>query len=518
MARRFAGHPAVAGWVLSNEMPLYGGDGDRDHVVSWAQLLIDALRAGGATQPVSIGDGVWGLEVSGRDNGFRLADAARLCDFIGPHCYPMGDDPVRQHYAAAWVCELSGSFGRPVLLEEFGVPSDFVSEENAAHFHRQVLHNSLLAGASGWGVWNNTDFDGLEDQDPYRHHPFELHFGLTDAQGEPKPRLLELARFAEVLDRTGFAGLRRTPADTALVVSSYLDTQYPFTDVEDGPYVFDTLRQAYVSTRLADLPVGIARESAGIGPGAKLYLVPSTKQLLSPTWHRLAELAESGAVVYVSYSSGTHASRRGPWYTTMNELFGVRQKLRYGLIEPIPDDGPTFTFDQSFGPIAAGTQVRFPPGSGDGRAMLPVEPTDAAVVAVDDEGRPALLLRRVGTGAIVLCTYPIEHLAATTPAVNPDPAREIYDALARIAGVERPVVVADPRVAADVLVHADGTSWAWLVSQADGELTVTPVLGKGLRLGGVLGAGGEPTAADDQGTVTLGPYGVAVVRLERDGA
>ncbi|MBR7834721.1 cellulase family glycosylhydrolase [Actinospica durhamensis] len=513
MARRFAGHPAVAGWVLTNEMPLYGGEGAREHIASWAQLLIDGLRAGGATQPVTIGDGAWGLEVSGHDNGFRLADAARLCDFIGPHCYPMGDDQVRQHYAAAWVCELAGSFGRPVLLEEFGVTSDFVSEENAAHFHRQVLHNSLLAGSSGWGVWNNTDFDGLEHQDPYRHHAFELHFGLTDAQGTPKPRLLELARFAEVLERVGFAGLRRTPAETALVVTSYLDTQYPFTDVKDGPFAFDTLRQAYVGTRLADLPVGIARESAGIEPGAKLYLVPSTKQLLSPTWYRLAELAEGGATVYVSYTGGTHLNQRGPWYANINSLFGVRHKLRYGLIEPVPEDGPVFTFTQPFGSFAAGAQVRFPAGTGGGRGMLPVEAVDAEVVAVDGEGRPALLLRRVGTGAVVLCTYPIEQLAASTPEVNPDPTREIYDALARIAGVERPVVVEDRYVAADVLTHTDGSSWAWLVSQADHELTVKPVLGKGLRLGEAVT---PDTAVDAQGTVTLGPFGVAVVRLERE--
>ena len=50
----------------------------------------------------------------------------------------------------------------------------------------------VMAGATGWGAWNNTDFDGLEHQDPYRHHPFELHFGLTDVAGTPKSTLLEL--------------------------------------------------------------------------------------------------------------------------------------------------------------------------------------------------------------------------------------------------------------------------------------------------------------------------------------
>jgi hypothetical protein len=30
------------------------------------------------------------------DTGFSVADSARLCDFIDPHVYPVGDDRVRQ--------------------------------------------------------------------------------------------------------------------------------------------------------------------------------------------------------------------------------------------------------------------------------------------------------------------------------------------------------------------------------------------------------------------------------------
>jgi len=502
MARRYAGHPAVAGWLVSNEMPLYGGPGDREQVASWAQLVVTAVREGGGSQPISLGDGAWGLEITGRDNGFRLRDAARLCDFLGPHCYPMGDDPVRQHYTAAWICELAGSFGLPVVLEEFGVTSDFTSDWYGAHYYRQVLHNSLLAGATGWGAWNNTDFDGLEHQDPYRHHPFELHFGLTDAAGAPKPQLLELRRFADTLAEVDFARLRRTPADTALVVSSFLDVEYPFNEPgQDGPHVFDTLRQAYIAARLADLPVAVARESDGIGRDARLYLVPSTKQLLSPTWYELAGLAEGGATVYVSYGTGAHMNQRGPWHAAMNKLFGFEHQLTYGLVDTVEEDEFEFEFTRQFGPLAEGARLRFRTGGNEhSRAMLPVVPTDAQVVAVDGKGRPALLVREVGAGAMVFCTYPLEHMAAMLPRVNPDPTRDLYDALADVAGVARPVTVEDPRVAADVLVHEDGTRYVWLVSQAPDELVVKPVLRDGGRL------------AED--TVVLSPYGARVLRLE----
>ena len=506
MARRYAGHPAVAGWLLTNEMPLYGGAAPREVIASWAQLIITALREAGAEQPVSLGDGAWGLEVTGRDNGFRLADIAALCDFIGPHSYPMGDDLVRQHYTAAFICELSGSFGKPVLLEEFGVTSDFVSDEHAAHYYRQVLHNSLLAGATGWGAWNNTDYDNLANQDPYRHHAFELHFGLTDVTGAPKPALGEMREFAALLDQVDFPRLRRSDAEAALVVSSFLDTHYPFTEPADGPAVHDTLRQAYISARLADLPVALVRESAGIDAGgqrAKLYLVPSAKQLLSPTWPQLTALAEAGATVYASYNPGAHTNQRGSWHNGLNTVFGVHHDLLYGLTEAIGDTF-TLTFTQDFATLAAGTALTFrtPPAHAPyARVMLPVTPAGAEVLAVDDQGRAALLRHRVGAGSMILCTYPLEHLAAGTPRVNPDPTRDLYDALAEAAGVVRPVRIEDPRIAADILEHEDGTRYAWLVSQADEQVSVKPVLSAGAAL---------PAGQD---VVTLAPYGVAVLRL-----
>ena len=474
LVRRFAGHDAVCGWLISNEMPIYGGqDSSPETVSAWAGLVLDAIRAGGGQQPASLGDGAWGLEIRGADNGFRLRDSARLCDFLGPHVYPMGDDPVRQHYTAAWECELAGTFGKPVVLEEFGVSSDFASGENAAHYYRQVLHNSLLAGATGWIGWNNTDYDNLAGQDPYRHHAFEMHFGLTDVTGEPKPQLREFHEFSQTLDELDFPNCQRADTDAALVVSSYLDTQYQFTNAEDGPYVYSTLRQSYISARLADLPLALTRESDGLTPDARLYLVPSTKQLLSPTWHELESLAEGGATVYVSYASGPHDEQRGPWYAHLNSMFGVEHRLRYGLLDQAEDERIEFTLVQDFGGLPTGSTLTFRPAGY--RTYLPVTPRAAEVIAEDAHGRPALLLRRAGSGSIVFCTYPIEYFAASTPNVNPDGTVALYDALAVHAGVTRAITIADPRVAADTLCHRDGRRFAVVVSRADEEVRVKPV-------------------------------------------
>jgi len=282
VTRRFAGHPAVAGWLLSNEMPLYGGPAPEPVVTAWAELLVQAVRAGGGSQPLSLGDGAWGIELTGADNGFSLRATAPLVDFVGPHVYPMDTDRVRLHLAPAFACELAGLAGKPVVLEEFGVSTSFASAANAGHHYRQVLHTSLLAGASGWLAWNNADLDHLADQDPYRHHPFELHFGLTDSTGRPKPHLAEVRAFADLLAAIDAPDLHRPPAEAALVVPSYLERAYPFTAPEDRSFVLASLRQAYVAAWEADLPVRPMREADGLQAGPRLYLVPSVKALTAP--------------------------------------------------------------------------------------------------------------------------------------------------------------------------------------------------------------------------------------------
>ena len=507
VVQRWSGHPAVAGWLISNEMPIYGHEAPADVVTSWAELMVQAVRAGGGTQPVSIGDGAWGIEVTGRDNGFSVRELGALVDFVGPHVYKMETDVVRQHLKSAFICELAAVGGRPVVLEEFGLSSDFASGENSGHYYRQQLHLSLLGGSTGWIAWNNTDYDPLVEQDPYRHHPFEMHFGITTADGTPKPALLELQKFARVLEAIDVTGCERLPAQSALVVSSYLESGYPLADEQDRTLVFGALEQAHVAAREADLPLGFVRESDGILEGYKLYLVPSTKQLTGPSWLRLGELAEQGATVYVSYCAGESDFQRGPWWTATEDLFGVRNQLMYGLVDPIEDDVAELRFEHNFGSIKAGETLSFRVGGGpNARAFLPVEVTDGQVMARDAHGRPAIVMRPRGSGAMVLSTYPLEHLAASCGRVNPEQTWRLYAALADLAGVQQQVSVDSPDVLVDGLVHQDGRRFVWLVSENDGPSRVRPRLPAGGRL--VPLGGGDPV---DE--VELAPYGVSVLQL-----
>ncbi|HLI61437.1 MAG TPA: cellulase family glycosylhydrolase [Solirubrobacteraceae bacterium] len=462
VARRFGADPAVSGWLLTNEMPIYGGPAPSRDVTAWARLLMHALRAAGAEQPASVGDGAWGIEVTGVDNGFSLRELAPLVDFLGPHVYPMSDDPVRHHSTAAFACLLAGDYQRPVVLEEFGVSSDFVSDENAAHYYRQVLHSTLFAGAEGWIAWNNCDFDELATQDPYRHHPFELHFGLTDRTGAPKPALGELSRFSALvadLPRAALAACA-APRQAAIVVPEHFERALPFASEADREDIRDVMLQSYAVGREADLRLGIARERHGFDAATRLYLLPSTRLLTAPGMTALRERLAAGATVYLSYFAGSTATQRGPWLYGLQETFGVRHALHYGLTDPIEADELLVRFVRPFGGIAAGEELPFAvAGTAHGRSYLPVEPAGAEVVAVDHHERPALLTRGSGAGTAVLCTFPLEYMAARTPRVNPEPTWRLYDALADIAGVERALRCADPRVSCTV-ASGDGVALA----------------------------------------------------------
>ena len=505
IARRFGSHPAVVGWLVSNEMPLYGGRGTSEEISSWARTIVQAVRSAGATQPISLGDGAWGVEISGDDNGYSLRALAPLVDFIGPHVYPMQDDQLRQFLTPAFVCELCAAFGKPVVLEEFGVSSDFSSDGHAADYYRQVLHTTLLAGSRGWLAWNNCDYDDLWNEDPYRHHAFEMHFGLTDRLGRPKPQLRELGEFAVLVRELAETGWERVAGEAAIVVPEHFERVLPFTEASYRRDIRDNLLQGYIAAREADLPVELLRERDGIAGGARLYISPSTKLLTAPGLRRLRDLATGGATVYVSYFAGSTANQRGPWLTWLDEIFGIRQTLRYGLVDPISSDEVTFEFVSDFGDIPTGTRLGFRvAGEPGARSYLPVECVGAEIVAVDDAGRPALLRHAVGEGTTVFCTYPIEHFAAHSSSANPESTWRIYSALAELADVSRPVRVADPRVLVG-RVSGPGFERAIFVNWSGDAIAPEPIVADGVH----LRIGTEGLALD--------PYGVAVVHCDRPG-
>jgi len=285
----------------------------------------------------------------------------------------------------------------------------------------RCCHTSLIGGRQGVARVEHCDYDDLLDQDPYRHHPFEMHFGLTDRTGKPKPQLAEIARFSRLvadLDETGWEPIA---ARWRSWYREHFERVLYFTTVDYRKDNRDNLLQAYIAAREADLPVTFVRELDGLGERAKLFLLPSAKLLHGSEAAHLVELAEGGATVYLSYFAGSAPSQIGSLGAVARGA--LRGPPPAALRASRPDRGRRGGVQLRRGRRRSHTWRRAPfSGGGPPRARAPScrsslpAPT---VLAVDGHGRPALLRRKVAMEPMVLCTYPVRahgrrvHLGST---------------------------------------------------------------------------------------------------------
>ena len=424
VARRFGGHEAIVGWLVSNEMPLYGGPATSEEIVAWARALVEAVRSAGATQPISLGDGAWGVEVDGPGQRLLAAGARAARRLLRPPRLPDAGRPgAPGRSRAAFACELAGGFGNPVVLEEFGVSSDFASDDNAAGYYRQVLHTLAARGRHAAGSPGTTATTTTSTR--------RTRTGITSSRctsasptgqagrSSSCTRWPSSPRSCGELSGTGLgARRRRRGARRAGALRARA-----------------AVHRRGLPQRPRRRPSAVVRRRAGGGPPDRdppRARRPARHRAPLPRPQREAAdgprarsgsraLATSGATVYASYFAGSTPSQRGPWLTWLDEIFGIRHRLRYGLVDPIEDEEVVFELVEELGDLEAGTRLRFRvAGEPSARSYLPVDPVGARVIAVDGHGRPALLRHALGAGSTVFCAYPLEHMAARTPRVNPE--------------------------------------------------------------------------------------------------
>jgi len=490
LGRALGDCPAVEGFVLSNEMPLWAGPGGADEIARWCAELVEAVRAHGA-KPVGTGDGVMA--------GFPTRRIAPLVDWVAPHVYYGDVDPLRQAFGVDLQLARVRALGRPTLLEEFGCSSTQAGEREQAAFWRESIATALASGARGALGWCWSDFDpetlGLET--PYSHHGFELGFGVTRADGSEKPVCDELRAFRRLVD--GLPALEPAPVKVAIVEPRYLTEDVPFS-WEDREAMRRTLLQAFVLASQAGLAPIVVGEDDDLSP-YELLLVPSTQKLTTPTWLSLRGRARAGATVYWSYFSGDHTFHQGAWCPIFESLTGLRHRLRYGCFD-LPAERLALR-----GPLAlsvpTGVQHAAAPQS---LARLPVELDGARALAVDAEGRPALTSHAVGAGRVVFCAYPVERYLANLADGSAREWYRLYRLLADEAGVESRFTTRHPDVQARVLT--DGQS----------DIVVVQHRGWTEAVDDATDVPGDADVLYDRGNPApdaLGPKGVRIYRVAR---
>ncbi len=352
---RFRGHPAVLGWILTNELPNYTGSLPPETATMWTRAMHQAVKEADPSALVSTGDGAR-CEVRTDYDGFRVEWVKDHVDWIGVHLYnyfawEAGDcDELRKSYHIP--CRLRYvDVGRPVLLEEFGT-SDLISgREEAAGYYRSVLWSSLANGACGALAWCLTDFD-LSDEVPYAYQPHELTYGFATAKHEIKGQGRVLAEFAGLSRELRFDELQMEQPDEAIWV--------PYAMYEDLPHHgFDRLRgyraleQSFTLAKMAGLNPDFARRFDELA-GHRLLILPAGARLKAPEWARLERWVREGGSVFYVYAG----LRGGVYAQNFEALFGCRQRIRFGQLEQPEADPVRLRVAADFGGLARGRRDR----------------------------------------------------------------------------------------------------------------------------------------------------------------
>jgi Cellulase (glycosyl hydrolase family 5) len=447
LARRWKGDPAIIAWDLTDEPPfwLFGDNTTDEDAWTWTSTLAGALRAEDPEHLVTIG-------TSGQEVGwgpFRADVVTDELDFACVHPYPIYQPEIypdallspRMTHAAAFETALSGGTGARVMVHEYGASSTQFDPEAIAAYDRLLSYSSLGRGAIGYFAWCWTDAQpAAYRRVPYVRQPHETQFGVTDWHGELRPRgrvLAELAALAGRLDLDAVAADGPVPALAAIpvpheYVKPYDPDAYGLSETPSGLYrpsesvwsprragmtdagpLIRSLLNAFVMASRAGLSMSFPRERLDDAwPDVPVLMLPaplasttiSLWHVRTSFWRGARAFFGRGGVLYLSCSADVAIPE-------MDELTGCR------LADRAPFDRPAvLRFVRPWGPFRIEDELELPAGDGSlatrGVRLLA---SNAETIAVDADGRPALVLARRGSGVAVTCAYPIETLLASSP-------------------------------------------------------------------------------------------------------
>ncbi|MGS0765457.1 glycoside hydrolase 5 family protein [Syntrophomonas curvata] len=201
------GHPAICAYDLGNEASNCVVPPDRDRARQWLGVMSRQVREYSGGCPLTLGMHAEDLE---ENRQLWPQDAAIYCDFLSMHAYPFYLSWVEQELEFRLVPFLgmitAWLGGKPVMLQEFGVPtwpklhplmqdlektqlkSSLFNEKEAADYYRKTL--SLLPSQSLTGAlaWCYGDYaPHLWPLPPLRQNLHERCFGLFRHDGSAKP-------------------------------------------------------------------------------------------------------------------------------------------------------------------------------------------------------------------------------------------------------------------------------------------------------------------------------------------
>jgi endo-1,4-beta-mannosidase len=438
VVREFKDHPAIAGWILSNEMSLVKKAVSREEALALLRAFSRTVKSIDRDHVVSSGD----IPDSYLQETPNVRD---YVDYVGPHLYLYDTDSIRHGYTYGAMLELFSNDGDiPVILEEFGFSTYQYSEENHAKFVNEVLYTALAHNASGAFIWCFSDFMHESDP-PYEWRPLELGFGIVRKDGSLKPVAEVVKRFAKEVEDIEKLGIhrdfRRVP-ETSIIIPFYIFKDYEFVRYRDVLGFWRSIQPL--------LTASILLSSAGIDntmvyeidvektfKTRKLLVSPSTIVALSSTWRKLLNYVESGGNIYTSLVKGLgefkalHEASTHLW----TELMGLENTLEAGSMGIKYCGRVGVRFVRDFGIIRNGEEIEI-------NIPIPIytyraRSVDAEVLAVDSNGNPVLFRARRGGGRVYTMLLPVELIQAVAEYMDwGGGVQKIFRSLALETGID----------------------------------------------------------------------------------
>jgi endo-1,4-beta-mannosidase len=509
--RRYANESAILGWDLTDEPPFWivGGQTTDAMAVNWTHLIVDGIRQYDKLHPIVAGTS--GQEIS--HGPFRADNIARFVDFFSVHPFTLYapdlfPDPLlsaRGTYGAAFEITLSNGAGHPVMIHEMGASTAQFAPERVAAYDRAQMYSGLGAGSIGVDLWCYTDASPEQyHKVPYLRTPQETGWGMTTWDRQDKPLAREFRKFSQVVHRLDLTGLAPAQADIGIIIPDEWAkphgdfSRFGLTGPEMIPYVSTNDNDAmpgqsqptagganqwlmgsalttFILARRAALKADFPREYDDWSKHRMIFLPspitstsdPFLTHVHSDFYEKARKYVEGGGVLYASFASDGAVP-------DMAALFGAR------LVDRAPSSEVTLKFVAPFGDIKPGDTLHYnvPSASIESWGAL-LEVTSGKVIAVDQDGHPALITNTMGSGKTLLSAYPLEHYLAMVPAVfdKQEETHRIYQALGDWAGV-RPKFRADQPSVEISRLAGDHRGYAVLVnhSAATQNITVSTTL------------------------------------------
>lgn len=446
MARRFGKDSAIMSWDLTDEPPFWivQNSTTDSMAINWTRLITGAIRRYDSLHPLVVGTSTEDID----HGAFRPDNLRDEVDFFSVHPYTIYEprlfpDPmlsVRGTFGSAFQTALSGGAGHPVMIQEVGASAAQYGPEEIAKYEQANLYSSLGEGANGFLIWCYTDAAPSQySKVPYLRSPNETEFGLVTWDRKERPAAKMLQEFGAVTGKLDLTGIEPAAADAGILVPNEWAKPHgdesrfglsgpeivPYTSTDEGGAVVgqplpDFSEQnarltgawlsAFILAREVSIKADFPREYSQWEHYPMLFLpspLTGTNDFLthvhSDFWQKAKKYVEQGGFLYASLNGNSAIPQ-------MAGLFGARMK------DNAPVKDVTLKIITPFGGLRVGDTFHYSVSS-DSPDQWPatLDITGGTVIAIDQDGRPALVANQLGKGKTLLSAYPLETYLAEKP-------------------------------------------------------------------------------------------------------